>query len=35
VTGAYLASRLLIRHALDDIEPADEAFSFNRYGHVK
>jgi glycine/D-amino acid oxidase-like deaminating enzyme len=35
VTGAYLASRLLIRHALDEAEPADEAFSFNRYGHVR
>ena len=35
VTGAYLASRLLIRYALDDPEPADEAFSFNRYGHVR
>jgi glycine/D-amino acid oxidase-like deaminating enzyme len=28
VTGAYLASRILLRHYLDDVEPADEAFGF-------
>ena len=35
VTGAYLASRLLLRHFLDESDPADEAFGFNRYGHVR
>jgi glycine/D-amino acid oxidase-like deaminating enzyme len=34
-TGAYLASRILVRHALDQADAADEAFSFNRYGHVR
>jgi glycine/D-amino acid oxidase-like deaminating enzyme len=28
VTGAYLASRILLRHHLDQIEPADEVFGF-------
>jgi glycine/D-amino acid oxidase-like deaminating enzyme len=30
VTGAYLASRVLLRQHLDDAESADDAFSFNR-----
>jgi glycine/D-amino acid oxidase-like deaminating enzyme len=30
VTGAYLASRMLLRHHLEDPDPADEAFGFNR-----
>jgi glycine/D-amino acid oxidase-like deaminating enzyme len=30
VTGAYLASRILLRRYLDDVEPGDEAFSFTR-----
>ena len=30
VTGSYLASRILLRYVLDEVEPADEAFSFNR-----
>jgi glycine/D-amino acid oxidase-like deaminating enzyme len=30
VTGAYLASRILLRHCLDEVEPADEAFGFRR-----
>jgi len=30
VTGAYLASRLLLRHHLDELDAADAAFSFNR-----
>jgi glycine/D-amino acid oxidase-like deaminating enzyme len=30
VTGAYLASRVLLRHHLGETEAADEAFSFNR-----
>lgn len=30
VTGAYLASRVLLRHYLDDVESSDEAFSFTR-----
>jgi len=30
VTGAYLASRILLRHYLDDIDSADEAFGFAR-----
>jgi glycine/D-amino acid oxidase-like deaminating enzyme len=29
-TGAYLASRLLLRHYLDELEPADQAFAFTR-----
>lgn len=28
LTGAYLASRILLRHHLGEIEPADEAFAF-------
>jgi glycine/D-amino acid oxidase-like deaminating enzyme len=28
VTGAYLASRILLRHCLDQLEPADEVFGF-------
>jgi glycine/D-amino acid oxidase-like deaminating enzyme len=35
VTGAFLASRMLLRHVLDEEEKADEAFGFNRYGHVR
>jgi glycine/D-amino acid oxidase-like deaminating enzyme len=35
VTGAYLASRILLRHLLDESDPADEAFGFNRYGNVR
>jgi glycine/D-amino acid oxidase-like deaminating enzyme len=35
VTGAFLASRILLRHVLDDADAADEAFGFNRYGHVR
>jgi glycine/D-amino acid oxidase-like deaminating enzyme len=30
VTGAYLASRILLRHYLDQVESSDEAFSFTR-----
>jgi glycine/D-amino acid oxidase-like deaminating enzyme len=30
VTGSYLASRILLRYFLDDTEPADKAFEFNR-----
>ena len=30
VTGSYLASRILLRYVLDEVESADEAFSFNR-----
>jgi glycine/D-amino acid oxidase-like deaminating enzyme len=30
VTGAYLASRVLLRHYLDKPEPSDEAFEFTR-----
>jgi len=30
VTGAYLASRILLRYFLDELEPADKAFEFNR-----
>ena len=32
VTGAYLASRMLLRHHLDELEPADRLFSFTRHG---
>ncbi len=32
VTGAYLASRMLLRHHLDEIEPADRHFGFTRHG---
>ena len=28
VTGAYLASRVLLRHHLGETDPADEAFGF-------
>jgi glycine/D-amino acid oxidase-like deaminating enzyme len=30
VTGAYLASRILLRHVLDEVDPADEVFGFAR-----
>jgi glycine/D-amino acid oxidase-like deaminating enzyme len=30
VTGAYLASRILLRYVLDELESADKAFEFNR-----
>jgi glycine/D-amino acid oxidase-like deaminating enzyme len=30
VTGAYLASRILLRHYLDELDPADEPFGFTR-----
>jgi glycine/D-amino acid oxidase-like deaminating enzyme len=30
-TGAYLASRILLRHYLGEVEPADEHFAFTRY----
>jgi glycine/D-amino acid oxidase-like deaminating enzyme len=30
ITGAYLASRILLRHYLDEVDPADEAFGFAR-----
>ena len=30
VTGAYLASRILLRHHLGEIEPSDQAFEFTR-----
>src|SRR5262245_20792140 len=30
VTGAYLASRILLRHFLDEVEASDEAFAFTR-----
>ena len=30
VTGAYLASRVLLRHHLGETDSADEAFGFNR-----
>ena len=32
VTGAYLASRILLRHHLEELDPADEPFAFTRYG---
>jgi glycine/D-amino acid oxidase-like deaminating enzyme len=32
ITGAYLASRMLLRHHLDELEPADRHFSFTRHG---
>ena len=28
VTGAYLASRILLRHHLGELDPADEVFGF-------
>ena len=30
LTGSYLASRILLRHFLDEIDPADEGFGFAR-----
>jgi glycine/D-amino acid oxidase-like deaminating enzyme len=30
-TGAFLASRVLLRHHLGEVEPADEVFAFTRY----
>jgi glycine/D-amino acid oxidase-like deaminating enzyme len=30
VTGAYLASRILLRYFLDEVESSDKAFEFNR-----
>jgi glycine/D-amino acid oxidase-like deaminating enzyme len=30
VTGAYLASRVLIRHYFEEMDPADEVFAFTR-----
>ena len=30
VAGAYLASRILVRHHLDEADPADDVFGFNR-----
>jgi glycine/D-amino acid oxidase-like deaminating enzyme len=35
VTGAYLASRVLLRQFLDESRREDEALGFNRYGHVR
>jgi glycine/D-amino acid oxidase-like deaminating enzyme len=32
VTGAYLASRVLLRHHLDELEPGDRHFAFTRHG---
>jgi glycine/D-amino acid oxidase-like deaminating enzyme len=32
VSGAYLASRILLRHHLDELEPVDRHFSFTRHG---
>ena len=32
VTGAYLASRMLLRHYLDEPDPHDALFSFSRHG---
>ena len=32
VTGAYLASRVLLRYHLDELEPADQHLSFTRHG---
>ena len=31
VTGAYLASRMLLRHYLGELDPADAPFAFTRY----
>ena len=31
VTGSYLASRILLRCHLDDLDPADASFAFTRY----
>ena len=33
VTGAYLASRILLRHVLDEADPAGRLFEFTRHGH--
>ena len=33
LTGAYLASRILLRYLLDEVEAADVAFAFMRHGH--
>jgi glycine/D-amino acid oxidase-like deaminating enzyme len=30
VTGAYLASRVLLRYVLDELDASDKAFEFNR-----
>jgi len=30
VTGAYLASRVMLRYFLDELDPSDKAFEFNR-----
>jgi glycine/D-amino acid oxidase-like deaminating enzyme len=30
ITGAYLASRILLRYVLDEVESSDKAFEFNR-----
>jgi glycine/D-amino acid oxidase-like deaminating enzyme len=30
VTGAYLASRVLLRHHFDEMDPADDVFGFKR-----
>ena len=32
MTGAYLASRMLLRHHVDDLESADRHFGFTRHG---
>jgi glycine/D-amino acid oxidase-like deaminating enzyme len=32
ITGAYLASRALLRHHLDELEPGDRHFAFTRHG---
>lgn len=32
VAGAYAASRMLLRHHLEELEPADRHFSFTRHG---
>jgi len=32
LTGAYLASRALLRHHLEELEPVDAHFSFTRHG---
>ena len=32
VTGAYLASRILLRQVLDAADPADAVFEFTRHG---
>ena len=32
LTGAYLASRILLRHVLDETDPADAVFEFSRRG---